>query len=368
MVQYLSSSWQYESLQILLDNKGDVFESTGVNEFTALHYAISASSLKKEVGLASQLLSFATSNSDNNDKLEVLDIVNAVQTLKKLLAAGSYPNFRTGKGKSPLQLMSENIKIWGLHINYAVTTLILAGARMDDSIECNLLREKCTGLDFELIIDQCQSNIVLDADFIGLKLNSLQYNCNTNRNTNIDGKETCSLCSFQFTLFKRQHHCRMCSILCCDACSSKRTIVDSNQLRCCDSCFNIIQNKINIVKQRSITNSIKPYTQNKNNSKDLTNDKKDKNKLDLLSSSNNNKERDRTTSKDNKNNRPSSPNNEINNNIVGTVNLLNETKHKLLERGEKINQLSDKSADLANAASEFANIARQLNQQQKSWF
>jgi hypothetical protein len=362
-------------LQILLDNKGDVFESTGVNEYTALHYAINASSLKKEVGLASQLLSCVASNkiisnsdSNNNNKLEKLDITNAVPTLKNLLAAGSYPNYRTNKGKTPLQLISENIKIWGLHISYAVTTLILSGARMDESVECNLLREKCIDLDFEVILEQWNSNSVPDADFIGLKLNSLQNNCNTIRNTNIDGKETCSLCSFQFTLFKRQHHCRMCSILCCDDCSRKRVFVDFDQVRCCDSCFNIIQNKINIVKQRSIINSIKPYKQNKYNSNDL-NDIKDKNKLDLLSNSNNRDSlRINIKERNNRNRSTSSSNNETSSNLSGTVNLLNETKDKLLERGEKLNQLSDKSADLSNAANEFAKMARQLNQQQKSWF
>lgn len=40
-----------------------------------------------------------------------------------------------------------------------------------------------------------------------------------------------------------------------------------------------------------------------------------------------------------------------------------------MERGEKLNRLTDKSADVSNAAEEFAKLAKQLNDQQKNrWF
>jgi hypothetical protein len=52
-----------------------------------------------------------------------------------------------------------------------------------------------------------------------------------------------------------------------------------------------------------------------------------------------------------------------------TMATMNETKDRLLERGEKLSQLQDKTGDLANQASEFARLAKQLNEQQKSrWF
>lgn len=40
----------------------------------------------------------------------------------------------------------------------------------------------------------------------------------------------CSLCDFKFTLFKRQHHCRLCDIVCCDECSKKKAIVEGAQV------------------------------------------------------------------------------------------------------------------------------------------
>ena len=48
---------------------------------------------------------------------------------------------------------------------------------------------------------------------------------------------------------------------------------------------------------------------------------------------------------------------------------MNETMEKLQERGEKLNRLADRTEDMVNQASEFARLAKQLNEQQKSrWF
>lgn len=52
-----------------------------------------------------------------------------------------------------------------------------------------------------------------------------------------------------------------------------------------------------------------------------------------------------------------------------TMGVLSDTRDKLVERGEKLNRLQDRTEDLANSASEFAKLAKQLNEQQKSrWF
>lgn len=40
----------------------------------------------------------------------------------------------------------------------------------------------------------------------------------------------CEDCGFCFTIFKRQHHCRLCNVLCCDDCSKKRVIIDGAQV------------------------------------------------------------------------------------------------------------------------------------------
>jgi hypothetical protein len=43
--------------------------------------------------------------------------------------------------------------------------------------------------------------------------------------------DRCHLCGIHFTMFRRQHHCRLCNVLCCDECSKKRTVIDGNQVR-----------------------------------------------------------------------------------------------------------------------------------------
>jgi hypothetical protein len=53
---------------------------------------------------------------------------------------------------------------------------------------------------------------------------------NNNANSTKEAKPCCSLCGFQFTLFKRQHHCRLCNSICCDDCSKKRAIVDAKEV------------------------------------------------------------------------------------------------------------------------------------------
>ena len=55
-------------------------------------------------------------------------------------------------------------------------------------------------------------------------------------------------------------------------------------------------------------------------------------------------------------------------NIAAAASQLNETQQRLQERGEKLSKLSDRTADMNNAAEEFEKMARQLNQQQKGWW
>lgn len=55
--------------------------------------------------------------------------------------------------------------------------------------------------------------------------------------------------------------------------------------------------------------------------------------------------------------------------VSATMGLMNETHDKLLERGEKLSRVQDKTEEMANQAGEFARLAKQLNEQQKSrWF
>ena len=52
--------------------------------------------------------------------------------------------------------------------------------------------------------------------------------------------ENCTICTKKFTLWNRRHHCRVCGILCCDACSKSKKLmptIDREQpVRVCDKC------------------------------------------------------------------------------------------------------------------------------------
>ena len=46
----------------------------------------------------------------------------------------------------------------------------------------------------------------------------------------LQASKYCWLCAFQFTLFKRQHHCRLCDASCCDDCCKKKGILEGQQV------------------------------------------------------------------------------------------------------------------------------------------
>ena len=63
-----------------------------------------------------------------------------------------------------------------------------------------------------------------------------------------DKDKNCVLCDFKFTMFKRQHHCRLCDCVCCDDCSKKKALVEDSQvqfaLHCSVVCFHLLRNNI----------------------------------------------------------------------------------------------------------------------------
>ena len=46
----------------------------------------------------------------------------------------------------------------------------------------------------------------------------------------LQASKYCWLCAFQFTMFKRQHHCRLCDASCCDDCCKKKGIIEGQQV------------------------------------------------------------------------------------------------------------------------------------------
>lgn len=177
----------------------------------------------------------------------------------------------------------------------------------------------------------------------------------------------CDLCGFIFTMFRRQHHCRLCNGSCCDDCSKKRISVEFSQVnvstlhyvekcsflckvRVCDCCYN---RTLGIVEDIQHADS-RVVSISQSSRRSIRQDISD-HKMSLFGNSNSNISNEQSTAGQSK--------------TAATMSLMNDTYEKLQERGEKLNRLADRTEDMVNQASEFARLAKQLNDQQKSrWF
>ena len=187
-------------------------------------------------------------------------------------------------------------------------------------------------------------------------------------------------------MFKRQHHCRLCDSTCCDDCSKKKAVVDgsssgsSTQVRCCDACFNYLSHKIEKQKIRNIR-------KNKSKSSSRIVDTGDTSKKKTMTMESSNKRSSaasaiavdpsiaksklfgaagiRRAAADEEETKSM----RVQGGLSKTMSAMSEVKDRLMDRGEKLGRLNDKSGDIANAAEDFAKLAKQLNQQQsRRWF
>ena len=151
------------------------------------------------------------------------------------------------------------------------------------------------------------------------------------------------------------------------------------QIRCCDSCFNYLSYETEkkrhsaLAKQQSksglASQSHSPTTGSGSSSSSASSSSSSSSqakqaavKKDLFGNAVTavmNAGRDRS---DTKSNSSSSA-------VSGAMSSMSEAHDRLVERGEKLSRLNDKSADVANAAEDFSRLAKQLNEQQKNrWF
>ncbi|EDQ88204.1 uncharacterized protein MONBRDRAFT_32869 [Monosiga brevicollis MX1] len=54
-----------------------------------------------------------------------------------------------------------------------------------------------------------------------------------------EARQGCNLCEMRFTFFKRRHHCRLCGILACEACSGRRHPLYAST-RICKRCYSTV--------------------------------------------------------------------------------------------------------------------------------
>lgn len=376
LLHYLAANWSKELLELVISHEEfqhtDIFYMDRVDFMTPLHYALTGEALydtSSSHGLGSLLLN--TSNYPMS--VNQLSASKANETVSFLLRCGSYPNLRDHQGRTPLAVFSEycstsNLSILlGNEVKTIVMTLLKHGARWDDSTFSVILKNKLIaeghGSEMENVTSQRINHaIVLDASLVHVKsFDAPVFPSEVIHSSPKSASGGCLLCGINFTLFRRQHHCRLCNSVCCDDCSKRKCLLlippstSSTPSRTCDSCYNRIsflidsrtskhQEKRQQDKLLAATNANKSTSQ------------VDSNKQELFKSSTN-----PTTIK--KVGSPATVNTDA------TINHLNETRERLMERGEKLSKLSDKTAQMSDSASEFAKMAKQLRDQHKnSWF
>ena len=244
LISYLAAGWLQDVLHSFVkkyDYKVDITaDSHGYN---ALHYCLMGKSLRSSVGLGSCLL---RKSKDSSGEKEDINRTGGVITLQTLLRAGARPNYKTVDGKSPIQLLIENYDVWSPCIDDAVSMLVSYGGRIDEqSLAALKGYEINCSIKYDEVVAEWIADAATNADVLHLSANTYE---NTTETVATSTSTQCVLCSTPFSLFRRQHHCRMCNVLCCDDCSKKRVILDSTQQRTCDSCFNIIVHKNYMLK------------------------------------------------------------------------------------------------------------------------
>jgi len=372
-LQYLAASWQSECVDQLLDGSASVHVDDNPAGNTALHFAVAGQALKRAQGEGFRLMMSSASKSiENNlssddsssEEREEKMAGGGVATLRSLLRAGAYPNKKNGLGKSVLHVLADEEFEWRHeNLSEAVSLLVTFGARLDDSPQCQSLRQKCgASINLEALSERWSSSPAVNADTLGMTINCLEKP----RDHPHGAKEgpTCLLCSAHFTLFLRQHHCRLCNALCCDTCSRRRATVEAKDVRVCDGCYNLVLSKVEYARQRTLSQGFRPLSPSPTSKSSPTSSSSSssaaaaqatKNRAELFGSGAQSGRAKADASGGG--------------GLESTQATLSEVADRLAERGEKLNRLNDKTADMSNAANEFANLAKKLNEQNRNrWF
>ncbi|GMI22983.1 hypothetical protein TeGR_g10078 [Tetraparma gracilis] len=163
----------------------------------------------------------------------------------------------------------------------------------------------------------------------------------------------CMLCEGTFDLLNRRHHCRMCGILVCGACTTKTMILEGGGSgrgeRICDCCFNKTKSHIG----------------------ELTRDAADRSRLmakidrQMVEEGDEEDEDDEEDRRDElfQGSRAAAPQQQSR--TQGANAAMSEAMQSLGERGEKLNAINDKSAQLKDAAKDFKNMASLLKKDQQ---
>lgn len=164
---------------------------------------------------------------------------------------------------------------------------------------------------------------------------------------------SCAICWSEFgVISNRKQFCHVSTRYVCNDCSSKRLVESGRDVRVSDGQFLLaksqeskrVLNKGSSIQAQPAVKKVEPNREFKNRLS-----------LGLFNKS---------SSSDNDANAEQSTKDKI----TSTVSSLHQTRNAVLERGNKLEGLADKTEALSQASLDFANMAKELNQQQSSWW
>ena len=164
---------------------------------------------------------------------------------------------------------------------------------------------------------------------------------------------SCAICWSEFGIISnRKHLCRVSQRYVCNDCSMKRLVVNGSEQRVSDGQYLL-----------SISEALKAAARIQANRQEQM--KKQRQSVSQARASLGLKSTDGSgNSGDNSSKTELSTQDRISNALSG----LGQMKDKVLERGDKLNSLQEKSEALEQASLDFANMAKELNRSQNSWF
>jgi len=299
------------------------------------------------------------------EDLEQTNPADSISTLRVLLEHGAFPNIPDIRGRRPIDIMNEHVTRWKDGLQSSLLLLMSHGGRTEEGPPSELRSEDAT-LVINEGISMWSKKGLLNGDDIKLSLKEFDHHSDATtvaaQCVEAGKPPPCTLCRATFTIFRRQHHCRLCDSLCCDECSKKRVTISKQAVRVCDGCYNVVSHRIDIARAEAFMsgkgNMPLPPVQHGDI---ISPDSRDKDKIsasrDALFKGTSGKSSEVSKSES------------TISSSTATMETLADAKLKLQERGEKLEQLSDKSAKLADASKEFANMAKLLKERnQQSWW
>jgi hypothetical protein len=309
---------------------------------------------------------------------------SSLDAVKLLLKFGAAPNLRDNQQNTPLHL-ARSLAI--------AVCLVMHGSRVD---LINIIKTRAAQYFETFANEEEKSDALKSIDEAAQHWQSLS-------DTYTDGQyaddsimmhdaisDTCLLCSQPFSFIVRRHHCKRCGILCCYSCSTKcfapRTKLNERH-RACDGCYNLLYDKQQheeriLRKQRLRQARISQEAQQLQSDREVQRREYERirqaqeeriarKREELLargdtveaskyaaSSSTSDQQHPKKMSLADKAKSMSS-----------MMSTMGNNKNLALERGEKLDELEDKSTQLEDDASNFASLARKLREkQQKSIF